>query len=103
MLSSGCRYPPGIQCVTRTIRPKQKSNRNEPSLLPHVLRTVAVDWSDVHQLAENLSARHTEARGHRLADIMHVATALHLGAAEFLTFDAKQKILAEAEGLKVKV
>jgi len=27
--------------LPRTIRPKPKSNRNEPSLLPHVLRTVA--------------------------------------------------------------
>jgi predicted nucleic acid-binding protein len=38
-----------------------------------------------------------------LADILHVATALHLGADEFLTFDGNQKTLAEAEGLTVKV
>jgi predicted nucleic acid-binding protein len=36
-------------------------------------------------------------------DILHVATALHLGATEFLTFDANQKELAEAEGLVVRV
>ena len=37
----------------------------------------------------------------RFADILHVATALHLGATEFFTFDANQKKLAEAAGLKV--
>jgi predicted nucleic acid-binding protein len=34
-------------------------------------------------------------------DTLHVATALHLGAKEFLTFDARQSKLAAAEGLKV--
>jgi predicted nucleic acid-binding protein len=40
-------------------------------------------------------------QGHRVFDILHIATALHLGAAEFLTFDAHQKQLAGAEGLHV--
>ncbi len=62
---------------------------------------VAADWSDVHQIAERLSGRHTHANGHRGFDILHVATALHFGAREFLTFDANQKKLAKAEGLKV--
>jgi len=31
-----------------------------------------------------------------------VATALHLGASEFLTFDERQRKLAQAEGLRVK-
>jgi len=34
-------------------------------------------------------------------DILHVATAIELGAKEFLTFDTDQKKLAEAEGLLV--
>lgn len=72
-------------------------------LATHVLQMVSVDWSDVHQRAEALSARFTESGGHRLVDIMHVATALHLGAEEFLTFDANQKRLAVAQGLKVRV
>jgi predicted nucleic acid-binding protein len=75
----------------------------ESDLATRVLQMVAVDWSDVHQRAEALSARYTESGGHRLADILHVATALHLGAEEFLTFDANQKKLAVAEGLKVRV
>ena len=46
---------------------------------------------------------HTLTSGHRLADILHVATALHLGVSEFLTFDGNQKKLAEAEGLAMPV
>jgi len=60
------------------------------------------DWPDVHRLAETISKRHTIAGGHRSLDILHVATALHLGAPEFLTFDASQRKLATAEKLKVK-
>ena len=66
------------------------------------LEVVTADWPDVHRLAEILSARHTMAGGHRSFDILHVATALHLGAREFLTFDAHQRKLAAAEKLKVK-
>jgi predicted nucleic acid-binding protein len=36
-------------------------------------------------------------------DILHVATAIELGATHFLTFDANQKKLAEAEGLTVPI
>jgi predicted nucleic acid-binding protein len=75
----------------------------QSDLANEVIQMVSVDWSAVHQQAEALSARHTESGGHRLADIVHVATALHLGAEEFLTFDANQKRLAVAEGLKVRV
>jgi hypothetical protein len=60
------------------------------------------DWPDVHRLAETLSKRHTMAGGHRAFDVLHVATALHLGTREFLTFDANLRKLAAAEKLKVK-
>jgi predicted nucleic acid-binding protein len=66
-----------------------------------ILEVRPVDWPDVHQIAERLSAMHTSAAGHRLADILHVATAIHLGMAGFLTFDDRQRALAEAEGLTV--
>ena len=62
----------------------------------------SADWPDVHRLAETLSKRHTMDGGHRGLDILHVATALHLGAREFLTFDSNQRKLAAAEKLKVK-
>ena len=67
------------------------------------LHLAAVDWADVHQRAEHLSLQYTRKGGHRTLDILHVATALHLGATEFLTFDANQKVLAAAEGLMVPV
>ena len=66
------------------------------------LEVVTTDWPDVHRLAETISKRHTIAGGHRSLDILHVATALHLGAREFLTFDTNQRKLAAAEKLKVK-
>ena len=61
-----------------------------------------VNWPDVHRLAEELSTRRTISGGHRGFDVLHVATALHLGAREFLTFDSNQRKLATAEKLKVK-
>ncbi len=62
---------------------------------------VPVDWADVASIAERLSAQYTWTEGYRGFDVLHVATALHLGVAEFLSFDGKQKALAEAEGLLV--
>jgi predicted nucleic acid-binding protein len=50
--------------------------------------------------AKRLSARHTATGGHRSFDILHVAAAVHLGADEFLSFDANQRHLALAAGLK---
>ena len=61
-----------------------------------------VDWAKVISRAEQLSARHTAKSGHRGFDILHVASALELGAKELLTFDAQQSALAKAVGLKVK-
>ncbi len=62
---------------------------------------VPVDWADVASTGERLSTQYTWARGYRAFDILHVATALHLGVSEFLTFDSQQKQLARAEGLLV--
>ena len=75
----------------------------QADLRSRVLEIVPVDWAAVHQKAEELSLRHTESKGHRVKDILHVATALYLGADKFLTFDANQKALAEAERLMVEV
>ena len=68
-----------------------------------ILEMAAPDWADVHRIAEELSSKFTESGGHRLADILHVATAVHLGVENFLTFDANQKKLAEAEGMVVPI
>jgi predicted nucleic acid-binding protein len=61
-----------------------------------------VEWQDVHSIAEKLSAQRTMTGGHRTLDVLHVATALHLKAREFLTFDGNQAELAKAVGLKVR-
>ncbi len=62
---------------------------------------VPIDWADVASIAEHLSAQHTWTQGYRGFDLLHVATALHLGVRELLTFDQSQKKLALAEGLTV--
>jgi predicted nucleic acid-binding protein len=51
--------------------------------------------------AKRISEIRTLAGGHRSFDILHVATALHLNAEEFLSFDDNQRTLAKAEGLKI--
>ena len=61
----------------------------------------ASNLASVTAEANRLSATRTLQGGHRGFDILHVAGALVLGATEFLTFDANQKKLAEAEGLRV--
>jgi predicted nucleic acid-binding protein len=75
----------------------------EFDLHEHIFAVVEVDWAAVHHKTEELSSRYTEKHGHRLIDIMHVATALELSSTEFLTFDENQKRLAKAAGLKVIV
>ena len=61
-----------------------------------------VAWEAVHREAERLSNAYTLRQGHRSFDILHVATALTLGAKEFLSFDGNQRKLAVSEGLKVR-
>ncbi len=75
----------------------------QADLAAGVLVVAAVDWADVHHVAERLSSQSTLASGHRALDILHVATALHLGVDEFLTFDQNQQALAITEGLKVSL
>lgn len=74
----------------------------ESDLASGALVIVPTEWPEVHSIAERLSSRHTPTGAHRALDVLHVATALHLGARELLTFDANQARLAKAEGLKVR-
>lgn len=67
-----------------------------------VLALTACEWPVVHAQAERLSAQYTVSRGHRGMDLLHVASALTLGASDFLTFDQNQAQLAAAAGLTVK-
>lgn len=73
----------------------------QSDLMEGVLTILRVDWGDVHYIGERLSKSYTRKEGFRFADILHVATALHLGVKEFLTFDVKQRELAKKEGMKV--
>lgn len=57
------------------------------------------DFIDILVTGERISKSRTFAGGHRNFDILHVATALELGAEEFLSFDENQIVLATAEGL----
>ena len=87
-------YP---QSVAEVALAQLQSNLDTGALV-----VVTADWPDVHRLAETISKRHTMTGGHRSLDVLHVATALHLGAREFLTFDTNLRKLAAAEKLKVK-
>lgn len=62
---------------------------------------MSCDLSAAVAEAARLSATYTVVAGHRAFDILQIATALHLGATNFLTFDANQRKLAQAERLKV--
>jgi predicted nucleic acid-binding protein len=76
---------------------KLKSNLDAGAMV-----VVPADWADVINVAERISAQRTIGGGHRFIDVLHVATALHHGAVEFLSCDANQRKLAAAEGLAAK-
>jgi predicted nucleic acid-binding protein len=76
-------------------------NQLEADLLSGVAVLVPCDLQEVLRRADDLSKHHTTKEGYRSFDILHVASALHLGAREFLPFDEKQSRLATAAGLAV--
>ncbi|MFB3923048.1 MAG: type II toxin-antitoxin system VapC family toxin [Terriglobia bacterium] len=55
-----------------------------------------------YELAGRLARRRSSRLGTRTLDILHVASALILRAQPFLTFDDRQRQLAQAEGLGVR-
>jgi predicted nucleic acid-binding protein len=71
----------------------------EADLTAGRLATPPCNLAAVVAEAKRLSASHTLSSGHRSFDILHVATAVHLGAKRFLTFDRNQRVLAKAERL----
>ena len=66
-----------------------------------LVEIVEFDSRDVRRIAGELSELHSTGGGHRSFDLLHVATAIHFGARDFLTFDGNQRKLAEAAGLSV--
>jgi predicted nucleic acid-binding protein len=65
------------------------------------IRVEVCNLADILLEANRLSSIHTLTGGHRSFDILHVAAAKKLRAQQFLTFDANQRLLAQAEGLPV--
>jgi predicted nucleic acid-binding protein len=74
----------------------------ESDLADNILAHTPIPWTDTFRAAEDLAATRTETLGVRSIDLLHVGLALALKATQFLTFDAKQAVLAKAAGLKVK-
>ncbi|MDB6021391.1 MAG: hypothetical protein JWQ04_1248 [Pedosphaera sp.] len=70
----------------------------EATLIVHT----TIDWVSVLRRAEELGGSHNESLGCRSGDLFHVAAAVVLDAELFLTFDARQRQMAEAAGLAVK-
>ncbi len=73
----------------------------ESDVASSINRLVAFDMPAVLRLSRVLSRQMTADGGHRTMDIFHVATAVHLGAKRFLTFDGRQEVLARYAGLEV--
>jgi predicted nucleic acid-binding protein len=65
------------------------------------LALVDVLWRRTLDAASDLSRRHTPALGTRALDVLHVASALALGATRFVTYDDRQAALARAVKLRV--
>lgn len=65
------------------------------------LADVTLDWPKVFQDALQLSQAHASKLLCRSLDILHVATAVELGCARFLSSDERQLALAKAAGLKI--
>lgn len=74
----------------------------EEDLDDGILVHVPIPWTDALRKAEQLSEEHTETIGTRAADTLHVAAASLAKARRFLSFDKRQRALADAAGLQVK-
>jgi len=72
----------------------------ESDLLRGRFHSVTVSFESVLTRANQLAQRFTLSHGARSFDLLHVASALSLGADSFLTFDRVQQKIAIAEGMK---
>ena len=62
---------------------------------------VAIDHAAVLTRTLTLTQKHTATTGTRSLDLIHIASALELGATDFLSFDHRQRQAASAEGLNI--
>jgi predicted nucleic acid-binding protein len=91
----GAIYPPQGKAQLKQI----DADLREETLIVHV----PIDWVTVLREAEKLGAAHNESMGCRSGDLFHIAAAVEWGADRFLTFDERQKKMAKAAGLVVRV
>ena len=73
----------------------------EGDLRAGVLQMVAVEWNQVWKQCRSLAEAHAALTGCRTLDALHVASALVLGAHEFITSDHRQAACAIRAGLSV--
>jgi predicted nucleic acid-binding protein len=76
------------------------ANLNQDLRSGRLVKT-AVNWLLAFRVASALSKRHSAMTGTRSIDILHVAAAKVLRAAEFISFDSRQRLLATTLRLRV--
>lgn len=84
--------------AARRILAEHESDLNERVFIEHT----PIEWTEALRQAEVLSKANTEDKGFRSLDLLHVGTALCLGAKEFFTFDRGAGQLAKLAGLTVR-
>lgn len=84
--------------AARRVLVEHEADLNERVFIEHT----PIDWTEALRQAEVLSKANTEEKGFRSLDLLHVGTALSLGAKEFFTFDRGAAQLAKLAGLTVK-
>ena len=73
----------------------------EKDLAAGVLEEGTIEIKAVHDEARSLCDQFTAAVGVRTLDLLHVACACALGRTEFLSFDQRQRALAQASGMNI--
>jgi predicted nucleic acid-binding protein len=74
----------------------------DEDLFEGILQHTPLVWADALREAERIGEATSTQIGARSGDLLHVASAVVLGALEFVTFDQRQIKLARRAGLKVK-
>lgn len=78
---------------------QEMSDRWNRDLANGSVKILGCDMDAVIRHAQQIALGHTATGGHRSLDVLHVATAVHLRAKEFLSFDQRQIVLARSLGL----
>jgi predicted nucleic acid-binding protein len=81
---------------------REAFRQSEEHLESGVFQHTPLNWSDTLREAERIAEAHLTEVGARTGDLLHVASAVVLGARNFVTFDERQTALARRVGLKVR-